>query len=570
MIEAMKLLRLCPAVLIAVFLVVPTGARADTLGQNSTFFVDSDYDAAGASSLTATLQVVGAHAYWYVDDRYTTSLTPSQQAHFSSALNQLANTFDGIIYPRSTSFWGFERTPGIDNDSHVVILIERMIPTAGGYFQTVDNYPRNVAPQSNAREMFYLNAESILGDGALDFVAHEFQHLISFNQKEILQGVHDDTWTNEARSEYNLTNVGFTDSFSGSQLQYRMFSFMRSPSDSLVEWPNVAADYGITSVFMHYLADRFGPDLAAGTIRIPQAGVAAVNAWLFQSGRSERFGDVFTDWMVASYFNDPAFGAQYAYTRPELRSIRVTPQQSTSMGNGSQYAVTVPLKEWQPYWLQLNLAPDITASALNIQIAGQEDLRWGGAVMATYTDGTRAVTSFSATRMPHPISIPIIRNSGHLMSATLAVTQGTEQSVGSRAITAVPASITASFGDPIIAAAPAGITDGDLIRHGTEPEIYVIWGPYRRYLRNDVLALYGFQNRPVISVSDEVFNRYTTSNYIRSINGYKVYAVWPDGTKHWLNITAEQWDASHRDWNAIFIVNDSEVNFYTTGPDITR
>jgi len=54
------------------------------------------------------------------------------------------------------------------------------------------------------------------------------------------------------------------------------------------------------------------------------------------------------------------------------------------------------------------------------------------------------------------------------------------------------------------------------------------------------------------------------------VNDEKVYAVWPDGTKHWLDITPQQWDASGRDWNAIFIINDLELNTYKTGADITR
>lgn len=46
--------------------------------------------------------------------------------------------------------------------------------------------------------------------------------------------------------------------------------------------------------------------------------------------------------------------------------------------------------------------------------------------------------------------------------------------------------------------------------------------------------------------------------------------LWPDGTKHWLNISAAQWDASGRDWGAIFIINDREAAFYAAGADIVR
>ena len=108
------------------------------------------------------------------------------------------------------------------------------------------------------------------------------------------------------------------------------------------------------------------------------------------------------------------------------------------------------------------------------------------------------------------------------------------------------------------------------MRRNGQDEIYVIWGPYRRYLTSSTLALYGFQNRPVVAVTDDVFFSYKSSNYIRAIDQQKVYAIWPDGTKHWLDITPTRWDDSGRDWGAIFIVNDAEVNSYSTGPDITQ
>ena len=84
------------------------------------------------------------------------------------------------------------------------------------------------------------------------------------------------------------------------------------------------------------------------------------------------------------------------------------------------------------------------------------------------------------------------------------------------------------------------------------------------------MLLYGFQDRIVHEVSDDVFIHYLSSNYIRAIDQQKVYAIWPDNTKHWIDITPAQWDASHRDWGAIFIVNDAEVASYQTGQNIVH
>lgn len=351
---------------------------ADELGQNTVFMTDAKYDVSGATSISATLRAVGQDAYWYVDDRYWQTLSPAQQVHYMDSLTQLSSQFDSVIHPKSIALWGSENTPGVDNDSHVVILLERLTSTAGGYFETINNYPKNVAPQGNAREMIYISADGVPSGDAPDYIAHEFQHLISFYQKNLLQDVNDDIWSNEGRSEYNITNVGFNDPFSGSTLEHRMWSFVRAPSDSLVEWPNTAADYGIATVFVHYLADRFGPDILSSTMHILSAGVPEIDTWLAQANQSERFPNVFTDWMAASYFNDRSLGDGYGYVRPGLDGIHIVPQQAAQLGSGGQYTGSIGIKEWQPVWLQFGINADVSSPAFNIHIAGQVGPWWGG------------------------------------------------------------------------------------------------------------------------------------------------------------------------------------------------
>jgi hypothetical protein len=211
-------------------------ALADTQGQSQTFYVNPTYDATGATVATATLRAVGVHAYFYVDDRYWNALSSEEQSRFTGGLTTLATQFDTATYPLMTSLWGFENSPGIDGDPHVVILLQRLVSGSGGYFETIHNYTKDHATGSNAREMIYVNADSVLAGSGKSFIAHEFQHLISFNQKELVRGVQDDVWVNEARSEYSLTVAGFSMPFEGSTLQRRLQAFLRSPSDSLVEW----------------------------------------------------------------------------------------------------------------------------------------------------------------------------------------------------------------------------------------------------------------------------------------------------------------------------------------------
>mgnify|MGYP001571489097 FL=1 len=567
-----------------------SGARAvyaDTLGQIQTFRVNVLYDASGANTLSATLRNVSQHAYFYVDDRYWSSLPFDQQQRYAANLTTLANEFDAVIYPRSTEFWGKEANAGVDGDAHVVILLERLVGGSGGYFETIHNYSQERASASNAREMIFVSAESALTGNAKTFLVHEFQHLISFNQKELLRDVMDDVWLNEARSEYAITLAGYSEPFGGSTLQRRMDTFAQSPSDSLVEWPNTSNDYAVASLFAHYIVDHYGADVIANSMHNDMAGVSAVESALRQGGEARSFGDVFVDWMVASYLNDRTTNSKYGYIRSGLQALHVPPTLQATIDVSTRANFTYSVREWQPLWFKA-IMTNTTASHpdARIRIQGASDVAWRGAVIGTYQNSQISIVPFVSVGGIADVPIPAQRSGVPLTSVAVAISYGSMQPVGTRSVDVRAVSVSVGIGDASlvstnIAQSPTPtpnvpapqyvqLSDGDLIRRAGQDEVYVVWGAYRRYLPRGVLELYGFESRPVIEVPDDIFARYTTSNYVRAQSQKKVYAVWPDGTKHWMNITATQWDASGRDWGAIFTVNDAEVSWYATGADILR
>lgn len=573
---------------IAVFCVCAWGyglgadtARADTLGQTQSFFVDSSYDVVGASSVPATVRAAGQHGYFYVDDRYWNALTPDQQQRYVQLVSQLSAEFDGVIYPRLTAFWGNENTPGIDHDAHVVVLLEQLNDGSGGYFQTVNNYNQQRAPDSNAREMVYIDAESVGTGLAKYFLTHELQHLISFNQKEIRLNVREDVWLNEGRSEYSNTVAGYNVPFSGSMLEKRMWAFLQSPSDSLTEWPNTSNDYGIAAVFMQYLADQYGPGMIAATIHTSTAGVASIDDALSTMSVPERMDEVFVNWMVAASVNDRGADPRFGYTSAGLNTMHVIPAARVQLGAlRDQIDMTSLLKEWQPFWFEADISSDATlADTVDVRIAGGDQARWRGAIVARYANNAYTVTRLPETGMVGTdIAVPSSLGGSRIHSIMLAVAQVSDIPPDGRTMVVSPVSMTVGLQAlpapiapaPLLAPQLTAPIDGDLIRRIGQAETYVIWGGYRRYLSAATLRLYGFQNRIVREVPDAVFLKYTTSNYIRAESQKKVYAVWPDGTKHWLNISAAQWDASGRDWGAIFTVNDAEVASYQTGNNIVH
>ncbi|MBP6885671.1 MAG: hypothetical protein KBC02_00270 [Candidatus Pacebacteria bacterium] len=561
-------------------------AVADSIEQAQKYNVNSFYDYAGAASLYSTLRAIGTHGYFYVDDRYWSYMTPAQQTSFIISLQQLSQQFDDAIYPASVKLWGSEANPGVDGDSHVVILLQRLINGSGGYFENIHNYSKEQSPLGNAREMLFINADSVLAGNAKTLIAHELQHLISFNQRELAGRMDEDVWLNEARSEYNTTAVGYGGPTEFSSLQRRVVGFLRAPSDSLTVWPNTSTDYAITSIFAHYLVGHYGEAILSETGSSKYSGTAALHDWL-KTNKNSGFSDVFVSWMVANALNDRGLNSLYGYTQAELSSLRVLPETTESLSlSRKQISRSSRLQEWQPRWLTIPIESGVTSNQdLTLRISGSSESSLYGAIMMRYRNGFTRVLQSQFTDGRSDARVPMWDAGSEIQSVTFAVAQGSLYPLERRKPIEETVMITASIGDldesyvspltdPIAPTserfAYVQPRDGDLIRRKGQSDIYVVWGPYRRLLTPTILALYGFQNREIRDVPDDVFFHYAASVYIRALGSKKVYAVWADGSKHWFDISAQQWEASGRDWSAIFTVNDAEVSAYPLGTSITR
>jgi len=545
---------------------IPAISLADVLGDQKTFNVESQFDRFSRSSVAATLRTISDNAYFYVEDQYWNNLNSVEQRVFNADMKELANEFETVIYPKERQFWGSEPNPGIDNDPKITILFEELTRNYGGYFETVNLAPKTRAGESNEREMFVVSAQSLDTDVVKNFLAHEFQHLISYNQKELTRKTIEDVWLNELRSEYAVSLLGYNNIYSGSNLERRVQSFVSNPSDSLTEWPNVAIDYAMVTVFGEYLVDRFSSSMLNETLHYPSYGIPSLNQYLTSKGVS--FNDVFMDWMAAVYLNNQSVDPRFGYTRSDLVQIKVQSQSQVFISDSINYNSGASLKDWQPYWseFQLTGVSDSKSLKFDINSFGQNFL---ASYVAYYHDGSVEVKRIPVASNKATGYVP--NSSGKKLNKVVLLLAKAQKIVDfGKDEPASTVSIQASMIDNSVVESQT-LKDGVLIKRPRESEIYVIWGKYKRYLHPDVIRLYGHLDpSKAIEVEPEIFNSYQTANYVRNVNEQKVYAIWPDGTKHWMNITAQHWDATGRDWNAIFIINDLELNFYRIGPDIRQ
>lgn len=340
-------------ILISVFVSLPfLGLAQDAVSQQTNFNIEAAQDLYQRTEISAILIKVSPTAYWYVDKSWWQDLAAKEQGAIEQSLNSLSEEFEDNIHPNLTRTFGSEWTPGIDKDTRVTILIHPMKKTSGGYSDTSDEYPKIQIPNSNEREMIYLNSQYI-GDSnkARVFLAHELMHLITFNQKDKINNIPEDVWLNEARADYSATFLGYDKNYEGSNLQQRVRDFWEKPSDSLTEWREIAADYGAANLFIQYLVDHYGINILVDSLKIKKTGIDSLNFVLSQGGFKTDFAKIFTDWTVALLLNDCQLSEKYCYYNANLKNFRITPLINYLPFTGqSTLSVTNSTKDWSGNW----------------------------------------------------------------------------------------------------------------------------------------------------------------------------------------------------------------------------
>ncbi|MBN1284583.1 MAG: immune inhibitor A [Anaerolineae bacterium] len=271
-------------------------------------FVVDNSDTDQQFTITARLVYATDHSYWWLEDGYT--LDPD-------GLARSAERFESKIYPTTRHYFGSEWSPGVDNDPHVhILLAEQLGFSIAGYYSSASEYPRAAVPASNEAEIFLMSAPNmgpVIGTDYFDSVlAHEFQHMIHW-----VVDVNEDTWVNEGLSELSMLLNGF------SNLSH-IPVFLVSPATQLTTWPedgSRGAHYGAGHLFFTYMLERFGEPAIMAVVRDGANGMVGVENALRAVGATDSLtgapvgaNDLFADWIVANYLNDPGVeDGRYSY-----------------------------------------------------------------------------------------------------------------------------------------------------------------------------------------------------------------------------------------------------------------
>lgn len=346
-----------------------------TMGDTLTFTV-SNLAESQTFQVEATLRAQSDHASWWVESSATVNQTD---------LEASARVFEEETYPTNRSLFGSEWSPGVDGDLRVHIFLGE-VPGVGGYYSSADEFPRTVNPNSNEKEIFYLNLNNAQpGNDYFDgILAHEFQHMIHWNVDP-----NEELWINEGLSELAAELNGF-EVGSGAD------AYIRDPDIPVTRWSDQSHPfYGSAFLFLNYFYQRFGQKALTGLVQNEADGQQGFNSAL--APYTVTFDELFSDWTVANLLNDSTLqDGRFGYNGERLRAptpaLTVDEYPTVERGDVFQYGTDyITLEaERQAGTLTIEFMGDTSVALLPTQAQGGAWMLWSHRGDDTHTSISRA------------------------------------------------------------------------------------------------------------------------------------------------------------------------------------
>lgn len=250
-----------------------------------------------------------------------------------SVVNQMGQEFDNNIYDKINDNFG---TPSdVDGDGKITLLIldikDGFSGSGGyvaGYFDPTNEYDSSTYSASNEMEMLYMDSYPGASDidGFKQTMAHEFQHLVNFNQKVFVQGFSAgfDTWINEGMSS------AAEKIYSGSQIQWKIDYYNDDENSDIVRGQNFVnwgddyynsdlGNYATVYLFFQWLSIHGGGDSVYKKIMDNTSDTyQAVFDEMQVATGCEDFSELLRSWFIANLLNNTSGLYGYGASFPSI------------------------------------------------------------------------------------------------------------------------------------------------------------------------------------------------------------------------------------------------------------
>lgn len=297
-----------------------------------------------------TIRGMGDNCYVVVQDsQWNVTINQTQ---VDTIVDRFENTSIGPfptqgIWDLDTANFGMP-PDNLDQDPRVYILYYDFDVSSDGFFWTFDQQCDDVAQfHSNECDVVYMNCSDFdpAGEYLLAVLAHEFEHLIHSNYDP-----NETSWLDEGLAELAMWLYGNPDDIS---------SFNSQPDRNLTNFQGAWADYIKSYLWSLYFYERYGGQPAVtALVQEPLNSIEGVDAVLDAFLYTENFDDVFADWGVANYLDDPSIGdGRYGYAGETLPPFQPFAQFSAYPVGPNSAAV----QHWGTDYIRFTSGSDVAA-----------------------------------------------------------------------------------------------------------------------------------------------------------------------------------------------------------------
>ncbi len=181
--------------------------QSQQLGSTRSFTFGKFGGVTSNQTVTATLVASNTRAVAYLDN----ALAASDKNITTAQIETMLNTFSNSTFATITNMYG--APSDVDKDGKVIFLYTHLVDRVGGvagFYASSSLFSTSQGGDGNVADMMFISpTQELASYDAL--LAHEFQHLINFNQHVLIQnGDAEETWLNEGLSHVAEDLVGGT------------------------------------------------------------------------------------------------------------------------------------------------------------------------------------------------------------------------------------------------------------------------------------------------------------------------------------------------------------------------